>query len=58
LECRGVTTTGFRWNVSGETLAFGKLVSTSNEFDRKTEIAEVTNPETPLLFTLQMRQEH
>jgi thiamine pyrophosphokinase len=52
-----VTTSGLRWNVVDETLAFGKLVSTSNEFAENEEFAEIRNPENPLLFTLQMKPE-
>ena len=52
-----VTTSGFRWNVVNETLSFGKLVSTSNEFQVDTDFAQVKNPENPILFTLQMRPE-
>jgi len=40
VECRDVTTSGFRWNVSSETLVFGKLVSTSNEFEKGAQVAE------------------
>ena len=57
VECPHVTTSGFRWNVEDETLAFGKLVSTSNEFAVDVDFAKVNNPENPLLFTLQMKPE-
>jgi hypothetical protein len=44
--------------VTDTTLAFGQLVSTSNEFAAGADFADVQTPESPLLFTLQMKPEH
>lgn len=49
-----VTTRGFKWNVSGEEMRFGKFVSSSNEFDCSTVGAKQVEIDTehPLLFTM------
>nr|ACO11082.1 Thiamin pyrophosphokinase 1 [Caligus rogercresseyi] len=45
------TSTGLKWNLSDQELAFGKLVSTSNEFDQSGEC--VLQSSGSILFTLQ-----
>jgi len=55
--CSDVKTTGFKWNLDGDTLlAFGHLVSTSNRFDKSASIATVFTS-TPLLITMELELE-
>ena len=54
LPCPGVKTSGFKWNLDGDTLlAFGQLVSTSNKFDKNSEKATVETKQ-PLLLTIEL----
>lgn len=46
-----VTTSGFRWNLNQDLLAFGSLISTSNEFDKNEEYVKVETDE-PLFFSM------
>ena len=36
-----ISTSGFRWNLNKDTLEFGKFISTSQEFDGKSDVATV-----------------
>lgn len=56
--CISITTTGLRWNLTEDKLAFGHLVSTSNEIDRdnKEGIVTVKNSD-PILWSLEMGAE-
>lgn len=47
-----LTTTGFRWNLNKDTLEFGKFISTSQEFDGKSEQATVDIADKPILFSV------
>lgn len=49
-----LTTTGLRWNLNGETLEFGKLVSSSNEFDPNFNVVTVEVDE-QILFSIDYR---
>jgi len=51
-EVREVTTQGLKWNLNGDKLGFGSLVSTSNEF--KSEIVEISASQ-PLLFIVDLK---
>ena len=55
--CPGVKTSGFKWNLDGDTLlAFGHLVSTSNKFDKSASVATVSTSQ-PLLITMELEFE-
>lgn len=48
-----LTTSGFRWNLNKDTLEFGKFISTSQEFDAKSDVATVEiASDKPLLFSV------
>lgn len=49
-----LTTTGLRWNLNGQTLEFGKLVSSSNEFDPNFKVVTVEVDE-QILFSIDFR---
>lgn len=46
-----LSTTGFRWNLSEDSLEFGKFISTSNEFDGHSELVTVNIFDRPILFS-------
>lgn len=48
-----VTTTGFRWNLTDYELKFGKLISTSNEFDRTQDHCTIQS-EKPVFFSMHL----
>jgi thiamine pyrophosphokinase len=53
---KAVKTSGLKWDLDGVTeLAFGSLVSTSNEFKSTAEEVTIENVQSPLLFTMSMR---
>ena len=55
--CSDVKTTGFKWNLDGNTLlSFGHLVSTSNKFEKNSSIATVFTSK-PLLITIELQFE-
>ncbi|CAG2119100.1 unnamed protein product [Medioppia subpectinata] len=45
-----VTTTGFRWNLTNDTMSFGSLISTSNEFDPECRSVRIET-DRPVLFS-------
>lgn len=47
-----LTTSGFRWNLNKDTLEFGKFISTSQEFDGKSDTTTVDIADKPLLFSV------
>ncbi|XP_054165355.1 thiamin pyrophosphokinase 1-like [Oppia nitens] len=52
-----VTTQGFRWNLTNDTMSFGSLISTSNEFDENDRTVRVET-DRPLLFSMDVSIEH
>ena len=57
-RCDAVWTSGLRWNLQGETLRFGRLVSTSNQMQPDPETGEIEVRVTtthPLVWTTVLR---
>lgn len=48
-----VSTTNFRWNLSEQTLEFGKFISTSQEFQKDCDYVTVQIFDRPLLFSFE-----
>ena len=49
--CKSVTTTGLQWNLSGDPLRFGGLISSSNRFDKDAQATITVECTHPLLWT-------
>jgi len=54
--CRSVTTRGLRWDLQGQEMAFGGLVSTSNEVQAGDGVVEIEASD-PLVWTATIRPE-
>jgi len=52
MKCRRLTTNGLRWNLKGDDLAFGGLISSSNEVVNSPVRVETSDP---ILWTCDFR---
>lgn len=50
-----VTTTGLKWNLSGDPLEFGKLISTSNQLDDENDGIVSVSTSDPIIWTTPLR---
>lgn len=52
MPCKNVTTKGLKWNLDGQTLKFGELISTSNTFESDDTETVIIETENPVLWTM------